>query len=90
MSECKTSVTTTTGTFTFHNDGVPRCKAKLLCAQKGEILAPFTNQADVDAVYGLQNWDCDFYRFTYSFNLFGCSVNDLLVILNNQINNLIL
>ena len=63
MPDCKTTVTTKTGTFTFHNVKVPKCKAEYLCAQSGEILAPFTNQEDIDAVTGLVNLNCDFYRY---------------------------
>ena len=58
MSKCSNKVTTKTGTFTFHTESVPRSKAELLCAEKGEILAPFTNKEDIDAVTGIMNWNC--------------------------------
>ena len=61
MSKCKAAVTTKSGTFTYYTEAVPRCKARLNCADRGEILAPFTNQEDIDAVYGIMNLDCDFY-----------------------------
>ena len=63
MPKCKTTkVTTNTGTFTFHNESVLRSVAELNCAKNGEILAPFTNQADVDAVAALMNTECDYFK----------------------------
>ena len=62
MPECKTEVTTNSGTFTFYSESVPRCRAEILCAEKGAILAPLTNQEDIDAVRGILDWNCDFYR----------------------------
>ena len=61
MSKCKTEVSTKSGIFSFFNDSVARCEAKLKCAERGAILAPFTNKEDLDAVVGIMNNDCDFY-----------------------------
>ena len=61
-TECKTEVTTKSGRFTFYNESVPRCQAKLKCLERGEILAPITNQEDLDAIRGIMNWECEFYK----------------------------
>ena len=50
MSKCKKTVETGTGIFTFHDELVSRGAAKLKCAKNGEILAPLTNQADIQAL----------------------------------------
>ena len=60
MPKCKAKVTTKAGTFTFTY--VPKCKARLNCVERGEILAPFTDQEDTDAVYRIMNLECDFYK----------------------------
>ena len=57
MTQCKAKVTTKTGTFTLHSESVLRSVAELNCAKNGEILAPFTNQPDVDAVKALLKSD---------------------------------
>ena len=62
MPKCKAKVTTEAGTFTFYNVSVPKCKARLNCVERGEILAPFTDQEDTDAVYRIMNLECDFYK----------------------------
>ena len=64
-TECKTEVTTKSGRFTFYNEQVRGCQAKLKCLERGEILAPITNKEDLDAITGIMNWDCDFYRFFF-------------------------
>ena len=49
--KCATEVNTPSGRFTFHKDRMSVCEAKKFCAQRGEILAPITNQADFDALH---------------------------------------
>ena len=44
---CQRSFTTETGTFTAYPELVSQCKAESLCKQKGQILAPFTNDKDM-------------------------------------------
>ena len=48
MSSCykKTVVKTSTGTFTLHKEEVNKCKAKQICEEKGEVLAPLTKHSD--------------------------------------------
>ena len=61
---CGTSVTTPTGTFTYHQKKVNACQAKLECLKKGRILAPITNWADLDALRSIARIDdpsCDFH-----------------------------
>ena len=62
MPDCKTEVTTSSGTFTFYSESVPNFRAKILCAEKGAILAPFTNEEDISAVRGILDLKCDFYK----------------------------
>ena len=72
---CATEVTTPTGKFTFHDQGVTVCEAKKICASKGEILAPITNRADFDALYRVtqagNHPSCPFHygAFPYSIGL---------------------
>ena len=48
MSHCykTTEVKTSTGTFTLHKEEVNKCKAKQICEDKGEVLAPLTKHSD--------------------------------------------
>ena len=46
MAHCYSKVKTQTGVFTFHDEKAYECKAKQICAAKGEILAPLTKQED--------------------------------------------
>ena len=46
MNRCFSKVKTPTGTYTFHNEKVHKCKAKQNCYSKGEILAPLTDRAE--------------------------------------------
>ena len=50
MPQCKNTVETETGLFTIHDEKFTRGAAKLKCAESGEILAPLTNQKDVQAL----------------------------------------
>ena len=52
---CKTSFTTKTGTFTPYPEKVTKCEAEKLCEEKGQILAPFTNEADMRAAVDFFN-----------------------------------
>ena len=52
---CKTSFTTKTGTFTPYPEMVTKCEADKLCQEKGQILAPFTNEADMRAAVDFFN-----------------------------------
>ena len=47
------STTTSSGTFTVVNKEMTRCEAKKYCREKGQILAPVTNQEDKDAIMKL-------------------------------------
>ena len=46
MDRCFSKVKTSTGTYTFHNEKVHKCKAKQNCYAKGETLAPLTKHAE--------------------------------------------
>ena len=47
-----TSITTASGKFTFYTEtDKTRAEAKKLCEEKGEILAPITNRADLEALH---------------------------------------
>ena len=43
---CTNTVKTKSGTFTFYDEFVPLCEAKLKCLSMGQILAPVTSQRD--------------------------------------------
>ena len=47
---CKSSFTTSSGKFTAYPELASKCEAEKLCADKGQILAPFTTKEDVQAV----------------------------------------
>ena len=47
---CAAEVFTPTGRFTFYKERMSVCEAKKFCAEKGEILAPVTNEADYEAL----------------------------------------
>ena len=47
-----TSITTSSGKFTFYSETEKtRNEAKKFCEKKGEILAPITNRADLEALH---------------------------------------
>ena len=74
---CINSVTTNTGTFTFHKESLTRCEAENRCLKRGEILAPVTNKEDADALVKLfesnvGKQDCTFatpYGWSYWLGL---------------------
>ena len=61
MSHCykKTKVKTPTGIFTLHKEEVNKCKAKQICAEKGEVLAPLTNHSDRKIIRKALKFDDD-------------------------------
>ena len=64
MDHCYSKVKTPTGVFTFHDESVLRCKAKQICAAKGEVLAPLTKQEDrVKLRKGLKLDDEECYKY---------------------------
>ena len=50
---CSNSVTTETGTFTFYDEVLTLCEAKVKCAEKGEILGQVTNKQDANEIMKL-------------------------------------
>ena len=59
---CPNTVKTKTGVFSFHNEFLTLCEAKLKCLSMGQILAPVTNQRDANKLmkflksnYGKEN-----------------------------------
>ena len=52
---CSDSVETSTGTFTFYEEDLSFCEAKLKCIAHGQILAPVTNRMDADKIIELFN-----------------------------------
>ena len=52
---CKSSVTTATGTFTAYPEIATKCEAEQLCKERGQILAPFTNDVDMRTVIQMFN-----------------------------------
>ena len=59
---CPNKVKTKTGLFTFHNEFLPLCEAKLKCLSIGQILAPVASQRDANKLmeflksnYGKEN-----------------------------------
>ena len=75
---CGTSVTTPTGTFTYFKTPVTACQAKIECANRGQILAPITNQHDLNALRSiakLEDPSCKFhYGGLYQYHI-GLEVN---------------
>ena len=62
FKKCPTSVTTKSGTFTFHDQEVPRCKAEKICRSLGQILAPITNMDDKKALQKLADQKCGMFK----------------------------
>ena len=58
---CKTSITTSSGTFSFSEKVMSRCEAKKYCRDKDAILAPITTQEDKDAVKKMLDSDCSLW-----------------------------
>ena len=52
---CKSSITTATGTFTAYPEIATKCEAEKFCKERGQILAPFTNDVDMRAVIKMFN-----------------------------------
>ena len=61
-NSCPTSVTTKSGTFSFHTEEVPSCKAKKICASMGRILAPITNEEDRNAIHSITSQKCGIFK----------------------------
>ena len=59
---CPTSITTTSGTFTFYEQNVPKCEAEQICQSKGHILAPITNMEDRKAIEKIGGQECGIFR----------------------------
>ena len=77
MSTCGTSVKTPTGVFTFYDKRVTYCQAKVECQNRGQILAPFTNEEDIQAVRSvvqIDNENCTFHYGDYDYHI-GLDVN---------------
>ena len=71
MDHCYSKVKTSTGVFTFHDEDVYKCKAKQICAAKGEVLAPLTKREDRDKLRAglkLDDDECNDYLFMQSFH----------------------
>ena len=65
---CKSSFTTSSGKFTAYPELASKCEAEKLCADKGQILAPFTTKEDVQAVTDMfQNnpKECEYSWYKY-------------------------
>ena len=52
---CVNSFTTKTGTFTAYPELVTGCEAEKLCKEKGQMVAPFTNEEDMRAASDMFN-----------------------------------
>ena len=74
---CPTSITTKSGTFTFHTEQVPSCKAKKICASLGRILAPITNVEDRDAIQNITNQRCGMFR-NRGINLYHVGLDNIV------------
>ena len=71
---CSNKVTTASGTFTAYNDLMTHCRAKKFCKEKGQILAPVTNQKDVDALKKMLDHSCPMHYGVYNYHI-GLDVN---------------
>ena len=72
MPTCETSVTTPTGVFTYYDGDLTYNQAKVECASKHQILAPVTNQQDLDALLSIadsRNESCVFHNAIISYLL---------------------
>ena len=76
---CSNKVKTASGTFTAYNDVMSHCKAKSFCEKKSQILAPVTNQNDLDALVEMldhscpQHWGENNYHIGLDVNQCGVS-----------------
>ena len=66
---CPNSVTTKTGTFTFHEESVTRCQAELNCYKRGELLAPITNRRDANKIVKFFKSNVDKENCTFAENV---------------------
>ena len=72
---CKTSITTSSGTFSFSEKVMTKCEAKKYCRDKDAILAPITTQEDKDAVMKMLESDCSVWKqYTDSMYHIGLDV----------------
>ena len=62
FTKCPTSVTTKSGTFTFHDQKVPRCEAEKICRSLGQVLAPITNWEDKKALQKIADQKCGMFK----------------------------
>ena len=69
MSNCRTSVKTPTGVFTFFDKIVTHCEAKLQCSNIGQILAPLTNAQDIKALRSIIDEDCEFHDGFHDYHI---------------------
>ena len=51
LSYCSNSLTTSRGTYTFHQEKMTKAKATKFCEAKGQILAPITSQEEFDTIH---------------------------------------
>ena len=69
MSNCRTSIKTPTGVFTFFDKIVTHCEAKLQCSNIGQILAPLTNAEDIKALRSIVDEDCEFHDGFFEYHI---------------------
>ena len=72
MPTCNTTVTTPTGVFTYFDEEVTYCQAKLNCLKIGQILAPITSLNDVDALHSVidkYNPECKFHYGAFHYHI---------------------
>ena len=51
LSYCSNSLTTSRGTYTFHQEQMNKSQATKFCKDKGQILAPITSQEEFDTIH---------------------------------------
>ena len=67
---CSKSVKTSTGTFSFYEEELSLCEAKLKCIEMGQILAPIAYKSDADKIVELfnTNYEKDIYCTFNTYN----------------------
>ena len=51
LSYCSDSLTTSRGTYTFHQEHITKAAATKFCEAKGQILAPITSKEEFDTIH---------------------------------------
>ena len=76
---CGNSLTTSVGTYTFHNSEMTKDDAAKFCEDRGKILAPITSQEEFNKIHKYVQGCCNLGGFTsYNIGLYVIGKNTKL------------